>query len=147
MNISAHFDLSEFVTSQEAARRGIDNTPSLEVVDNLRWIASLMEEVRELLGVPILISSGYRCPKLNSSIGGATNSQHVQGLAVDFIAPKFGDPYEVASAISRSTIQYDQLIHEYGRWVHISISDTPRRQDLSIFRRGDYQTGIKRGFV
>lgn len=147
MNLSKHFTLAEMTISQEAARRGIDNTPGLEVVDNLRWLSSLLEEVRALLGNPIAISSGYRSPKLNSAIGGAKSSQHVQGMAADFICPGFGDPYEVASAISRSALAYDQLIHEYGRWVHISISDTPRRQDLSIFRPGDYQTGIKRGFV
>lgn len=147
MNLSKHFTLAELTTSQEAARRGLDNTPGLEVVDNLHWLASLLEEVRDLLGHPMIISSGYRSPKVNSSIGGSKNSQHVQGLAADFICPGFGDPYEVASAISRSSIKYDQLIHEYGRWVHISISDTPRRQDLSIFRAGEYQSGIKRGFV
>lgn len=147
MNLSKHFTLAEMTTSQEAARRGLDNTPGLEAVDNLRWLASLLEEVRDLLGHPIVISSGYRSPKVNSSIGGAKNSQHVQGLAADFICPGYGDPYEVARAISESAIKYDQLILEYGRWVHISISDTPRRQDLSIYRQGDYETGIKRGFV
>lgn len=147
MNLSKHFTLAEMTVSQEASRRGIDNTPGLEVVDNLRWTASLLEELRDLLGHPILISSGYRSPKLNSAIGGSKSSQHVQGLAADFICPGFGDPYEVSNAISQSTIKYDQLIHEYGRWVHISISDAPRRQDMSIFRAGDYQSGIKRGFV
>ena len=147
MNLSAHFSLGELTVSQEASRRGIDNIPSLEIVDNLRWLASLLEEIRDLLGTPIIISSGYRSPKLNSTIGGSKNSQHVQGLAADFISPNFGDPYEVASAISSSALKYDQLILEYGSWVHISISDTPRRQDLTIYRPGEYQSGIKRGFV
>jgi len=147
MNLSTHFTLDEMTVSQEAARRGIDNTPSLEIVDNLRWTASLLEEVRELLGVSIIVTSGYRSPKANAAIGGAKNSQHVRGFAADIIAPDFGDPYQVAKAISESSIRYDQLINEFGRWVHISVSEAPRRQDLSVFRPGEYQSGIKRSFT
>ena len=144
MKLSAHFDLAEFTVSQEAGRRGLDNTPSLAILVNLRRLAGLMEQVRDLLGKPITISSGYRSEKINSIIGGAKNSHHVLGLAADFICPEFGDPYEVAIAISRSAIKYDQLIMEYGSWVHISMNEPPRRQDLSIFKGTGYQTGIKR---
>lgn len=134
MYLSAHFDLDEFITSETATRYGIDNTPNEEIVDNLRFLASMMEEVRLLLDKPIIIKSGYRCPKLNSAIGGAKTSQHMQGLAADFICPQFGKPYDVADEISRSDLRFDQLIYEgkNGKpWVHISVSDQPRWERLT----------------
>lgn len=76
-----------------------------------------LERVRAVLGCPILISSGYRSPKLNAAIGGARNSQHCKGEAADFIAPGFGSPMEVCKEIVKhqESIQFDQLIHE-GSW-------------------------------
>ena len=69
--ISSHFDLSEFTTSQTAARRSIDNTPPPDVIERLKHTAQWLEGVRTLLGVPIIISSGYRSPALNKAVGGA----------------------------------------------------------------------------
>lgn len=134
MYLSTHFDLDEFTTSETAIRYGIDNTPNDEVIDNLRFLASMMEEVRNLLGgKPITIKSGYRCPKLNSAIGGAKTSQHMLGLAADFICPQLGSPYEVAYEISTSNLIFDQLILEGGAWVHISVSDQPRGDRLTAY--------------
>ena len=71
-NLSDHFTLYEFVTSQTASRKGIDNTPPPEVVERLRALcADILEPARVALG-PLHISSGFRCPKLNKSIGGST---------------------------------------------------------------------------
>jgi hypothetical protein len=142
MKLSKNFTLDEFVTSETAARNGIDNTPNEDVVDNLKWLCSVAEDVRELLDVPIIVLSGYRCPKLNTLLKGAKNSQHVTGLAMDFIAPAYGTPFEIARAISASGLQYDQLIHEFGQWVHLSVSETPRKEDLTIFKAGGYRRGI-----
>lgn len=141
-HLTAHFSLDELTVSETAARKGIDNTPSQEVVDNLQFLCSTLEEIRDLLGVPILITSGYRSPKLNAAIGGAKNSQHVEGLAADFIAPSYGSPWIVAKAIATSGIRFDQCIYEMGRWVHISVSETPRCQVLSCLSPGVYQSGL-----
>src|SRR5512147_97519 len=129
MQLSTHFRLSEFTSSQTATRRGIDNTPSREVVDALKRTALGLEAVRSLLMAPIIITSGYRSPALNKAIGGAKNSQHVRGEAVDFICPGFGSPKEVCEAINRSSLQFDQLIYE-GTWIHISFSEKPKREAL-----------------
>jgi len=146
MNLSKHFTFEELTVSDAAARRGIPNVPEQEEFENLQYLAVKLEEVRQLLGEPMLISSGYRSPDTNFIIGGSKNSQHMKGQAVDFICPAVGDPYEICSIIDRSGILYDQLIHEYGRWVHISfVKEKPRREVLTIctakqgYRRGIFK--------
>jgi zinc D-Ala-D-Ala carboxypeptidase len=145
-SLSEHFTLEELILSQTAARKGIDNTPSATTVQRLRKLAGALEEVRSLLGgVPVLVSSGYRCPELNEAVGGAKNSAHMDGLAADFTAPAFGTVMQVAREIAASDIGYDQLIHEYGAWVHIGLAKDgvePRRQKLSIFKGTGYLNGI-----
>ena len=133
MQLSPNFSLSELVYSETALERGIDNTPPPEIVENLRRLAAGLEAVRSLLGGPLAISSGYRCAALNEAVGGSSTSQHLQGLAVDFECPAFGTALEVADAIRRSALEFDQCILEYGRWVHLSFSDAPRRRMLSIY--------------
>lgn len=144
MNLTPHFTLEEMIFSQTAARNGLDNTPTPEIIDNLRKTCETLEEIRTLLGgVPIFINSGYRSPAVNAAVGGSTSSAHMQGLAADFTAPAFGTVFEVATAIAGSDIAYDQLIHEYGSWVHIALSaGVLRQQDLSIFSGTGYLQGI-----
>lgn len=137
MNLSPHFTLAEMTVSQEAARRGIDNTPPPAVVDALKRTCQGLEAVRVRLGcAPVIVSSGYRSPALNAAVGGSKNSQHMTGQAADIICPGFGGPAEVAAALRDSGIEYDQLILEFGRWVHISFAPNPRRQALIIDRAG-----------
>lgn len=130
MQLSAHFSLEEAVLSQTATRKGIDNTPTPEIEANMVEAANRMEEVRELLDAPILVSSWFRCLKLNSSIGGSATSAHVRGWAIDFTAPQFGTPQEICLKIQASGIAFDQLIFE-GTWVHISFDPQQRMQVLT----------------
>ena len=137
MNLSPHFTMAEFVVSDTAARRGIDNDPPAELLHALKRTAQGMEAVRVRLGgAPIIVTSGYRSPALNAAVGGQPSSQHTRGEAADFIAPRFGSPTEVAAALRDSGVDYDQLILEFGRWVHISFSQAPRHQALVIDARG-----------
>lgn len=136
MNLSPHFTLEELTVSQAAARAGLDNTPPPEMVDALRRTAQLLEQVRALLGKPILVSSGYRAPQVNRAVGGAANSAHMLGCAADFSCPAFGSPLEVAREIAQSDIVFDQLIHEFRAWVHIAWSPQPRRMVLTIDAAG-----------
>jgi hypothetical protein len=135
MNLSAHFSIDELVRSDYAARHNIDNSPDAEVLSNLYMLAAGLERVRDVIGHPIHVSSGYRCPKLNTAIGSKPSSQHLLGLAADFTCPGLGTPEDVVVAIleRKQVIDYDQMILEYpgrGGWVHISFSDSPRRQAL-----------------
>ena len=119
--LTPHFTLEEFCLSQEAVRAGIDNTPPPVAVANLVRMAKLLEKVRELLKKPIYVTSGYRSPELNARIGGSPKSAHLDGRAADFICPAFGTPYAVAKRIATARLGFDQMIHEYGRWVHIAV--------------------------
>jgi hypothetical protein len=89
---------------------------------------------------PITIKSGYRSLALNRAIGSKDTSQHIKGQAADFIAPRFGTPLEIVTALRDSGIAYDQLILEFagkGRgWVHVSFADNPRNMALQIDASG-----------
>lgn len=120
-----YFSLYEFLNSATAKRLGIDNTPTFEVVDNLNKLADYLDVIREKVGKPILISSGFRCHVLNKAVGGVSNSQHQKGLAADLIC---GD-MESLEKVLRETGGFDQLIKEHRKgsksfWYHVSV--TPR---------------------
>jgi len=143
--LTPHFTLEELCLSETAVRAGIDNTPPADVVANLLRLARMLEKVRALLKRPIHITSGFRCPELNARIGGSKTSAHLEGRAADFICPAFGTPYVVAKKIAAARLGYDQMIHEYGRWVHIAVPRANERADrelLSIFEAGRYLPGL-----
>lgn len=127
-----YFRLSEFLNSATARRLRIDNTPSFEVVDNLNKLADYLDVIREKVGKPILISSGFRCPVLNKVVGGVANSQHQKGLAADLICPDM----EKLLYVIRETGGFDQLIKEHRKgsksfWYHVSVAprnSKPRQQ-------------------
>lgn len=144
--LSQHFSLEELTYSETALRKNINNMPSADVKNNLKRLCATLEQVRTLLGgKSIIINSGYRSEEVNKAIGGATKSYHQFGLAADLIVPSFGSVFDVASAIAKSTIVYDQLIYEYGSWVHIGLAfdgKDPRRENLSIFKGESYIKGL-----
>lgn len=147
MKISEHFTLEEFSFSEVAARLGLDNTPTAIVITNLGLVAAVMESVRTTLGNrPIAVHSGYRAPEVNEAVGGVVTSAHCFGRACDFACPAFGTPAEVALAILKSDIEYDQLILEYG-WVHVGLAQEgllSRREALT--KRAPwaaYESGIR----
>lgn len=119
IRLTDNFMLSEFTASETAVRRGIDNTPPDYAINNLRKTAELLQMIRNKIGKPITITSGFRSPKLNAQVGGAMNSDHTRGTAADFICPAFGTPKELAQKIISLGIPFGQIILE-GNWVHIS---------------------------
>ncbi|TSP13968.1 D-Ala-D-Ala carboxypeptidase family metallohydrolase [Cupriavidus campinensis] len=130
--LSEHFFLLEFLVSDTAARRGIDNTPSDEVIANLRRVASKLEEIRALTKRPIVVTSGYRSLALNRAVGGSKTSAHVQGLAADIHCQPF-TPFELGQMLIDAKIDFDQLIQE-GTWLHVGLAAAgkkPRRQLLT----------------
>lgn len=145
MKLTEHFTLEELTVSQEAARRRINNTPGAQTIENLRYLAEQLEEVRHVLGNrPIIVSSGYRCATLNAAVGSKPTSAHVKGLAADFTCPGFGSITDIVNAIIGSDIQYDQVIHEFNSWVHIGFAakgKTPRLQKLIIDHKGTRKYG------
>jgi len=138
MKLTTHFTLEELIQSDTATRLDIDNTPDSEVMDNLIFLAGKLENVRDLLGYPMLISSGYRSLPLNRHLGSKDTSAHTKGLAIDFISPNYGTPRDIVAAIVESNIDYDQVILEFDRWVHLAFTqtDAPRKQSLIIDKEG-----------
>jgi len=138
MNITQHFTLEEFTTSDTATRLQIDNVPGVDVLKNLVHTGEGLEKVRAFLGYPLKITSGYRSLELNRHVGSKDNSQHVKGEAADFLCPQFGSPKQIVSALVKSDLVFDQLIQEFAPqgWVHISFSDTPRQLVLIIDHEG-----------
>lgn len=128
--VTPNFALSEFVVSDTAARLGIDNTPPAMVEANLRNVLiPAMQQIRDLLMFPVMIKSGYRSPKLNAAVRGASASDHVTGHAADFVCPAYGSPRAVCERLLelQHRIKFDQLINEGGGWIHVSFS--PRRRN------------------
>jgi hypothetical protein len=130
IQLSPHFALSEFTRSQEAARRGLPIVvaPGDPVYLNLqRLCLDVLEPLRKIAG-PLHITSGYRPLWLNRLVGGADNSQHTLGLAADLVVPGM-EPLAVCRAIEAAQLPFDQLIHEFGAWTHVSVSASggPRR--------------------
>jgi hypothetical protein len=138
--LTKNFTLSEFTDSQTAARKGLDNTPTGQNLENVRRTAETMEKVRALLGdKPILISSGYRSSKVNAAVGGSKSSAHMSGLAVDFSCPGFGTPKHICKTLASHMreLGIDQLIHEYDTWVHLGLSaGAPRHMAMTIDTKG-----------
>ena len=128
--LSEHFTLEEMIFSSTAIRLSIDNSPSMPIVAHLTALAAGLEKVRALLGAPMHIDSGYRCPSLNSAVGGAKESAHMTGYAADFTCQAFGPPLSIVQAIVENGIKFDQCIQE-GTWVHISFDPKLRGQVLT----------------
>ncbi len=140
------FWLSEFIRSDMAVRLGLDNTPKMTEMASLRNVlAPGMQRVRNALGGPVLITSGYRSAEVNRAVRGSASSQHTQGLAADFIAPQFGTPRAVAKYLQERSgeIRFDQLIFE-GAWCHISfVPGQPRSECLTAHFAGGTVTYSK----
>lgn len=131
-----YFTINELTKSATAARRGINNTPDAAVKKNLELLVeNILDPLREAWGAPIIVSSGYRCPKLNRAVGGAKASQHMFGQAADIhtVSDKPADNRKLFDLIRSLKLPFDQLINEYNyNWVHVSFGPRNRRQILTI---------------
>ncbi len=131
-----YFTIEELVKSPTAKRKGIDNRPNEKVKKNLTLLVEkILDPLREAWGAPIIVTSGYRCGKLNRAVGGASGSQHMLGQAAD-IRTVSDSPFAnklLFDKIRELKLPFDQLIDEYGyNWVHVSYGPKNRRQILHI---------------
>lgn len=139
MQLSEHVSLADATASQTAARKGIDNTPPKELIPVLKHTANaIFEPLWYATDGRIRLSSFYRSPALNKAVGGAKNSQHVAGEAIDIVATgdlTNGELLQIARKVLKT---YDQLISEFGTvkqpaWVHVSVRKVGNRmQELRI---------------
>jgi hypothetical protein len=142
MQLSENFHLSEMLVSQTASRKGFSEqyNPPQKVIDNLRKVCVLgLQKIRDHYERPLIVTSGYRCLRVNRAIGSSDGSDHVQGYAADFTVP--GVPNLALAKWIQLHINYDQLILEFGTlrnpsWIHLSLNPRGRNQILRIGGEG-----------
>jgi zinc D-Ala-D-Ala carboxypeptidase len=137
MLLTPHFTLEELTVTNH---RSLDNTPNSSEINNLKRLAEMLEEVKDLLdGKPIMVNSAFRSKAVNDAVGSKDTSQHRVGCAADIRVPGL-TPDQVVKAIVDSPIAFDQIIREFDSWTHISVpnnpSGTPRKQALIIDKQG-----------
>jgi hypothetical protein len=141
MNLSPNFTLEEATYSETAIRLGINNQPNEGQLENMKAAAACLEKLREAAG-PLRINSWLRLPEVNVAVGGSKVSSHMDGWAIDCSSAKY-TPYQLCQLVKQAGIKFDQMIHEYGRWMHISFAPAMRQQELTIFKpEGKYKPGI-----
>lgn len=137
IQLSKNFFLDEFTRSETAARHGlvISVMDQGRVFNNLkRLCVGLLQPLRDEVG-PLHVLSGYRPRKVNRLVGGSRTSAHVHGLAADVISSTLSS-LDLATAVAQFPYRYDQVIHEFGQWVHIAapVDDTPLYEALTAVK-------------
>jgi len=140
--LTPHFRLSEFTRSATADRLHIDNTIPEELIPNLKNLCEqVLEPLREHFGIPVVISSGYRCPQLNKAVGGVPNSQHQKGEAADIVFPSsltsHPSPLSEAFYWLLDNTHFDQLGFEQSgstKWIHVSCKPDASKNRQSVFK-------------
>ena len=131
-----YFTINELCKSATANRLKIDNTPDKQVIANLTALVdNVLDPLRTAWKQPIIVTSGYRCPKLNKAVGGVPLSQHTLGQAADIhtVSDKPSDNKRLYELIQSLGLPVDQCINEYGyNWIHVSFSPRNRRQFFKI---------------
>lgn len=151
-----YFSIAELCRSNTAVRLGIDNSPSEIVRVNLEaLVENVLDPLRAKWGAPIIVTSGYRCAALNKAVGGATSSQHMNGMAADIhtLSDSRADNMRLLRLLLNSGIVVDQVISEnidaQGRpdWIHVSYNRISNRKSLLTATRLNgkwvYSTGIR----
>lgn len=137
MNLSPHFTLEELTITDH---REFDNLPNAAETANLTRLADFLEKVKEAVGgKAVMVNSAFRSAQVNAAVGSKDTSQHRVGCAADLRVPGM-TPDQVVKAIMAAGLAYDQLIREFDRWTHVSITNDPkgkpRGQVLIIDKQG-----------
>jgi len=141
MQLSEHFTLDEATYSETAVRLGINNQPSTLQLENMKHAAAQLEQLRVAVG-PLRINSWLRLPDVNVAVGGSKVSSHMDGWAIDVSSSSL-TPIQLCHKVEELGIKFDQMIHEFGRWMHISFAPEMRQQKLTIYRpENKYKVGI-----
>ena len=132
-----NFKISELIHSDKAIMFNINNMPDIHSLDNmLDLLVYCLQPIRDKLKKPMIITSGFRCGRLNDVVNGAKNSQHLYGQAVDFVVQGM-TPKQIVEFIKNSGVEFDQIIEEHT-WVHISFIKNNNRKESLIYKNGKY---------
>lgn len=131
-----YFKIREFTRSDIAKRNNIDNTPSKQEEENIVLLVdNILDPLREAYGKPIVVTSGFRCDRLNNLVKGSKKSQHRTGEASDIrtLEDTKEENKKLFDLIIKLNLPFDQLINEYDYdWIHVSYSSRNRKQILHI---------------
>lgn len=135
MKLSEHFTLEELIASDTAKAKGIDNTPTEAVIANLSvLVVNVLEPLRVAMNRPIVVTSAYRSPKLNTAVGGSSTSHHLTGCAADIRFNRSEKEYTDADIFDYlyRHLPYTELIAEGipSGWVHVAYD--PSRSDKAV---------------
>ena len=154
MRLSTNFTLKELIKSQTAERKGINNNPNEDNIENLQRLCEhILQPVRDHYGKVVSVSSGFRSPELCVAIGSSVNSQHASGQAADFEIYGVSNK-ELADYIA-DNLDFDQLILEYWKpeepnsgWVHCSYkgADSNRKEYLRAVRGSTGKTSYQKEY-
>jgi zinc D-Ala-D-Ala carboxypeptidase len=133
--ISNHISFKEATYSNTALDKGISNEPNAEQLSNMKRVAELVfEPLRAWYGKPIKINSFFRSEKLNVAVGGAKNSDHKFGRAIDISAGSKVENKKLFDWL-KANVEYDQLINEYDyRWIHVSYNINKNRKQVLVIK-------------
>lgn len=139
MQITEHFNLTEFEESEVAQQQGINNKiTDCEICSAIfSLVREVLEPLRQLYGKPMHVNSGYRCPALNKAVGGVATSQHTKGEAADIKTGSSAESRRLAVLLKSSKLPFDQ-IGLYGTFVHISHKANGRQRG-SVFYDKSYK--------
>ena len=130
-----YFGLDELLKSDTALKNKVPNLPSWEVVEHLNELVKFLDELRAAYGKPIYVSSGFRCPRLNTLVGGVANSVHMKGWAADVYASDMAGFIAFIKSWAPGKA-FDQIIIETSktsRWIHIGIRNGKGAQRRKLF--------------
>ena len=136
--LSEHFTLGELTKS--GSHPEVYNIPSHEAIANLTNLSKWLEVLRERAGTPIIINSGYRSPQLNRKIGGAPNSNHLTGCAVDIRGENMEQLIRYAAILldyaDKTNQEFDELLIERNRygaiWLHFAVRPSGNRRKVAF---------------
>ena len=136
-NLSEHFVLGEFTRSKYPE---VYNIPSHEAIANMKRLCVWLEVLRNKVGHPIVINSGYRSPQLNRKVGGAPTSNHLTGCAVDIRTSGFEQAIEYTAILiayaTESNQEFDELLIEKNRygavWLHFAVRPKENRHKVNF---------------
>ena len=146
MQLSKNLSLAEVVRSESAKRRGINNMPTAEHLENLKELAlNVFQPIRDHFKTPIHISSGYRSRILNNAVNGAAKSQHCLGQAIDIDVDGTSITNKQVFDYIKENLDFDQLIWEFGNdlnpdWVHVSFNKGANKKQVLRAKRNGIKT-------
>lgn len=153
MQLTENFSLAEMIKSETALRRGLDNTPGEEEIQNLRTLCEqVLQPLRTAYGRGIKVNSGFRHPDVNAAVGGSRTSDHCKGMAADIEIP--GVPNADLAAYIEQYFDFTQLILEFytpgipdSGWVHVSYDPNNLKKQVMTAMKENGKTVYKAGLI